>query len=171
MALVLGLAVNTGVVSEAAADSIRVPLLHLRVAGGMPAPGGLASSDLMVTVDGSVMVREFYHPKDFGSGKPAKKKTYQLPNLNARVLAEVKKTVESLKGGELVEPDQPGCMDAPRSEYSIFKDWQKTVVYMIDACRPFQLRDESQRPAANKIRELLAKLLAKTHERSSTTIN
>ena len=148
MALVLGLAVNAGIVNEAAAESIRLPLLHLRVAGGMPAPGGLASSDLMVTADGGVMVREFYHPKDFGSGKPAEKKNYQLPNLNARVLAEVKETVASLKGGELVEPNQPGCMDAPRSEYSIYKNGQKTVVYMIDACRPFQLRDESQRPAA-----------------------
>ncbi len=139
-----------------------VPLAKVRIGGGFPVPGRLAGKELTVTTRGLVKVIEYWHPNEFGSGQPMKKKTYDLPKLNMDDLLRLHILAAALRESGLVAPTGPGCTDAPNIEYSAFLDGKKLVIYKIAECRHLPLKEIKLRSTAESIRKMLDKLLKKS---------
>lgn len=144
------------------AGAVLVPLIQLRMAGGMPGPGGLGSLEIFVTTNGEVHVQEYRYTPDM---RGSVQNSYQLADLPPVELLKTVELVSQLEGGELEESTQPPCMDAPGTQYSIFKNGTLRTIFAISNCREEELKDVNQRWVAKKVKMQLDALLQLTYSK------
>lgn len=160
-ALSLNATANAGTPAAQSDAKAIQPVIQLRSNGGMPVPGQLASQVLTVTADGEVYVQQRYNPKDMSG--PFEEKNFQLGTLSAYEMIEIQTAVASLRGGTLVGPKQPMCMDAPGFQYNIFKHGKLITVVENYGCIERNLRDHNQLFYAQRIKEKLDMLNEMAH--------
>jgi hypothetical protein len=129
-------------------------LVQLRMGGGMPVPGGLRYREITVSHDGEVKVKEGRYPKDFNNGKGSETE-FVAGTVEPADLAALEQAAASITGGKLTEPKGPQCMDAPGYSYGVVREGKVVTIFTRFGCRDSQLKDKSQRPAADSIRDYL----------------
>ena len=136
------------------------PILNVRVGGGMPVPGGLASREVSVLRGGRVIVSDRYHG-DYREGstqKPAPR-VYELAPLQPGVMQKVYARVAELKGGPLKPDGGYGCADAPGYAYEAYAPIGKVTIYENYSCQERPLVDSAERASAQVLVDLLNSLL------------
>lgn len=128
-------------------------VISLKLGGGMPGPGILASREIRVTRTGAVKVHDIYNGNPING--PRTEKNYELKTLEPIDMLAIGEAEGSLKGGALTKVSEPGCMDAPSFTYAVAKNFTLVPVFERVSCQELQLADKSQRAAANMIKYYL----------------
>lgn len=68
--------------------------------------------------------------------------THSALTLDAAIVDSYKRKIEAIKSGELVSPEEPGCRDAPNTNYSITKSSGENIsIGRHQACVDYHLAD------------------------------
>lgn len=124
-------------------------VIKYRAFGGMPGPTGPMNVELTLKSHNVMVLTQ-----TTGWGETAQVETKEM-EVTLEEMDEIYSNVALISGGDLTEPTQPPCMDAPTIEYSVFKNGQEIKIHRIEQCRELALKDESQRPAAEAIQNVL----------------
>lgn len=134
-------------------------IMTLTVGGGMPVPGGLGFRKISVTRDGVVNVEEYRQPQSFeDKNDRGSHREYVLATYPAQDMLEIGQAIGAIKGGRLVKPNRPPCMDAPGYTYIVNKNGAAIAIYRQSNCIEEQLADPAQRPAALALKTFLDEL-------------
>lgn len=136
----------------------QIPVLNFIMGGGMPAPGGIISRGITVVRSGEVQVHEARYSKGSEHWGEREEKDYTLPPLSGETMLSIGEAIAQIKGGELMNEGGPQCMDAPSYSYNVIRDQKQIPVFRRNGCRDEFLKDESQRPAAARIKYILDQL-------------
>ena len=137
-------------------------VLVMRVAGGMPAPGGPRLLEVKVTKLGVVFVHQEINPgfNDWNTGRGTTK-DFRLATLQSQeLLKSINNLSSGIKGGELEkqDPNSSDCYDAPNTYFFVVKDGKEVEIASTRACNAYRLKDDSQLQAASTLTNYLESL-------------
>lgn len=128
--------------AEAFSPRPQPPMAMIRVAGGMPVPGGISSREFQFFEDGSVVEFDYYPIP------AAPVRSCVLARIESQAyLSRLSTLLNKLQPGPLafVDPTAPPCVDAPRTAYSVERGGSFVEFAAEDSCRQLRPADGVQR--------------------------
>lgn len=141
------------------------PVATMEEGGGMPVPGGVSHRSISIMRTGRVVVNEviFTHGSADALGKP-EDHDYELTPLQPMDMLNLGEAIGALHGGAIMKSTGPGCEDAPSAVYRVHKSAEKifTILRTVN-CQTLELKDPSQREAAQVIKAEFDRLRKELH--------